>query len=118
MNAGKRPVSVLILSWLFIAVGVIAFANYFPALLANQHDAIWIELTELLALIAGVFMLRGENWARWLALAWMAFHVAISFPILREAAIHALIFVVMAWLLLRQYARRYFARRSASESAN
>jgi hypothetical protein len=111
MKAGKLPVSVLILSCLYIAVGAIGFAYYFPELMANQHDAVWIELTELLALLAGVFMLLGQNWARWLALAWMAFHVAISFPVLRQIAIHSMIFAVIAWFLLRPDAGRYFARR-------
>jgi hypothetical protein len=108
MKTGKLPVSVLILSCLYIAVGVVGFVYYFPELMANQHDAVWIELTELLALLAGVFMLLRQNWARWLALAWMAFHVAISFPVLRQIAMHSMIFAVIAWLLLRPDAGRYF----------
>ena len=31
-----------------------------------------------LAIVCGVFLLRGHNWARWLALAWIAFHVVLS----------------------------------------
>ena len=79
MNATKRPLAVLFLSWLYIAVGTIGFVFNFPKLIALQQESIWIELTELLALIAGAFMFRGRNWARWLALVWMAFHIAISF---------------------------------------
>ena len=37
-----------------------------------------MELTELLAMVSGAFMLRGHNWARWLALAWIIFHVILS----------------------------------------
>ena len=41
----------------------------------RQPEGVWVGLTELLAILSGVFMLRGQNWARWLALAWIAFHV-------------------------------------------
>jgi len=38
----------------------------------------WVCLLSLAAVIAGAGLLRGYNWARWLALAWIAFHVAIQ----------------------------------------
>jgi hypothetical protein len=63
------------LAILYLVVGIIGFAYHFPELRAGHPDAIWIELTEFLAIVAGVFMLLGRNWARWLALAWIAFHV-------------------------------------------
>ena len=53
MNSAKRPIAVLFLSCLYIAVGTIGFVVNFPKLIALQHESIWIELTELLALIAG-----------------------------------------------------------------
>ena len=108
MNATKRPLAVLFLSWLYIAVGTIGFVFNFPKLIAPQQESIWIELTELLALIAGAFMFRGRNWARWLALVWMAFHVAISFPVVRQVVTHSIIFALIAWVLFRPDARRYF----------
>ena len=111
MNATKRPFSLWILSCLYIAVGTIGFAYHFPELVAHHKDSLWIELTELLAIISGVFMLRGHNWARWLALVWMAFHVAISFPVYRQMAIHLTIFVGIAWVLFRPDTRQYFAIR-------
>jgi hypothetical protein len=109
MNATKRPVSVWILSCLYIAVGTIGFAYHFPELVAHQKDSLWIELTEMLAIVSGVFMLRGHNWARWLALIWMAFHVAISFPAYRLMAIHLAIFAGIAWVLFSPDTREYFA---------
>ncbi len=110
MNANKRPLSIWVLSGLFIAVGAGGFAVHFRELLASQQDAIWIELTEFLAVLTGVFMLLGKNWARWLALAWMAFHVAVSFPVLQQVAMHFLILALMAWLLFRPDARQYFQK--------
>jgi hypothetical protein len=111
MNSTKRPIAVVFLSCFYIAVGIIGLVVNLPKLIALQRDSMWIELTELLALIAGAFMFRGCNWARWLALVWMAFHVAISFPVLRQIAMHSMIFTVIAWLLLRPDAGRYFAGR-------
>jgi hypothetical protein len=115
MNSIKRPFPVLILSCLYIAVGTIGFVCHFSELMACQPDSVWIELTELLGVIAGVFMLRRHNWARWLALAWIAFHVAISFPTLRQVAIHSAIFAAIAWVLFRPDARQYFVAYKPGE---
>jgi hypothetical protein len=108
MNSSKRPIAVLLLSCLYIAAGAIEFVANLPKLMALQNESILIELTELLGLFAGIFMTRGRNWARWLALAWMAFHVAISFPVIRQVVSHSIIFVVSVWVLFRPDARRYF----------
>jgi hypothetical protein len=115
MNLGKRPFSILVLSCLYIAIGTMGFAYHFPRPLAFHYEDVWIEGTELLAFVAGVFMLRGHNWARWLALAWIAFHVAISFPVVREIAIHSLFLAVIVWLLFQSRAGQYFASKSKRE---
>jgi hypothetical protein len=108
MNSAKRPITVVFLSCLYIAVGAIGLVVNLPKLVALQPDSMWIELTELLALIAGAFMFRGHNWARWLALVWMAFHVAVSLPEARQVVIHSIIFASIAWVLFRPDIRRYF----------
>lgn len=108
MNSNKRPVSILILACVYLAVGTIGFVFHFPELLALSPDAVWVELVELLAVFSGAFMLLGRNWARWLALAWMGFHVVISFHVPRQLAVHSLLFAMIAWLLFRSDAVRYF----------
>lgn len=112
MNPHKRPLSVSILACVYLAVGTITLAYHFTELRprnAFHYDAVLIELTEFLAILSGAFMLRGRNWARWLALAWIAFHVILSaFHNLRELAIHSLFFAVIAWFLFRVEAARYF----------
>jgi len=109
MNWNKRPISVTILACVYIAVGIVGFAYNFTGLLAFQYDALWAELTEFLAIVCGVFMLRGHNWARWVALAWIAFHVILSaFHALPEFAIHCLFCAAIAWFLFRPAATRYF----------
>ena len=83
----KRPLSVTILSWIYIAVGVVSFI-YGAPLHAIHADDVIAESVRLSGIIAGAFMLRGENWARWLAIAWIAFHIGLSaFHNLRELAV-------------------------------
>jgi hypothetical protein len=53
-------------------------------------------------------MLRGHNWARWLALAWMAFHVAISVGHWQQFVPHAILFALFAYGLFRVDARGFF----------
>jgi hypothetical protein len=109
MNSNKRPTSVTILAGAYLAVGAIVFVHHFRELLAFQHDSGWVELTEFLAIVSGVFMFRGQNWARWLALAWIAFHMILSaFHSFHEFAIHGLFCAVIAWILFRSEAARYF----------
>lgn len=105
----KRPLSITILAGVYLAVGVIGFAAHFRDLLALRQDAIWAELTELVAILCGAFLLRRHNWARWLALVWIAFHVVLSaFHAIPELVIHAVFCAVIAWILFRPEAARYF----------
>jgi hypothetical protein len=109
MNAIKRPISVTIIACVYLAVGTLAFVYHFRELLSLQRDSVSIELTEFLAVVSGAFMLRGHNWARWLALAWIAFHVILSiFDSGHGLAAHGLFCVVIAWILFRPEAGRYF----------
>jgi hypothetical protein len=112
MKGNQRPLSVAILAWLYIGVGTVGFVAHlteFRARNAFRFDGVWIELTELFAVLCGAFMLRGHNWARWLALAWMAFHVILSgLDGFHGLAIHCLFSVVIAWVLFRPGAARYF----------
>lgn len=88
------------------------FAYSVHDLLANPSEGVWMELTELIAAITGDYLLRGRNWARWLAVAWIAFHVILSaFGSVRETAIHALIAILIVWLLFRPESARWFQPR-------
>src|SRR6185437_10925911 len=74
MTANPRPISITILAAIYIAVGIMGFTYHFREIIALQHDSLWVALIEALAIVCGVFMFLGHNWARWLALAWIAFH--------------------------------------------
>jgi hypothetical protein len=92
-----------------LAVGAIGFVYHFREVLLLHKDSVGIEITELLAVVCGAFLLRGHNWARWLALAWIAFHVILSvFDSSHGLVIHGLFCVVIAWILFRPEATQYF----------
>ena len=116
----KRPIVVILVSVLFIAIGI---ANLFKAVspLVGGHitsheltDSGLVFLSAVLALLGGIFILRAANWARWLVLIWMALHVVLSIfhkPV--ELAIHSLILVILIGLLLFGSGGRYFSNRTA-----
>jgi hypothetical protein len=111
----KRPLSVLVIGWLYVAAGAFGFAIH-AAEFKPQHpfesDMVWASLVNLAAIVSGIYMLRGSNWARWLAVAWMAFHVILSvFHSWFEVVVHSILFAVIAYFLFRPPAARYFRVR-------
>jgi len=107
----KRPLAVTVVACVYLAVGAIGAIAHFHDLQTSPGDAILAELTEALAILSGVFLLQGQNWARWLAVAWIAFHVVLSaFGRWQELAIHAVFCAVIAWFLFGPGAAAYFHR--------
>ena len=125
----KRPCSITVIGWIFIALGgILTLADLLPLVDAAaaqrfsefkaqhpfQYDIIWVGLVRLIAIVCGVYMLRGHNWARWLALAWIVYHVILSaFHMLSELAIHILLCAILAYFLFRPTATRYFRAAGA-----
>ena len=112
----KRPLAVTLIGWLYIAagtVGVVYHAREFKTLHPFPSEAVGVCLVRLLAILCGWFLLRGKNWARWLALAWMAYHVVLSaFHTLSELLFHAVFLAIIAALLFRPRATAYFRNRN------
>jgi len=106
MGRKRIAVPVILIACLYIAVGIGGFVVHFSDYRAP--DWIWVEVTESIAIVCGVFLLRAHNWARWLAIAWMAFHVVISFGEFGQLAIHSLFLVLIVWCLFRADASRFF----------
>jgi hypothetical protein len=108
----KRPLSVMLIGCLYLATGalglvfrVIEFKPQQPF----EYEIVWISIVSLIAMVAGAYMLRGRDWARWLAMAWIAFHVVLSFFHSRvQLAVHGLLCIVFAYFLFRTPATRYF----------
>jgi len=108
----KRPLSITIISWLFLATGAIGLtyhATEFKAQRPFENDAVWVCLVRLLAILCGAFMLRGGNWARWLLVVWMGYHIVLSAlhsPL--QLFVHSLLFAVILYFLFRPQATAYF----------
>jgi len=67
--------------------------------------------------VAGVFLLRGARWARWLVLAWLAFHVVVSaLNSLSDAMAHVVLLLVVGYFLLGPPASKYFSVRKQNDA--
>jgi len=106
----KRPILVTILAYLLIVMGVVGIAYHFGEFRSTPpSEYLSVLFVRLLAIVCGVFLLRGNGWARWLVMAWIAFHVVVSyFHSIQEAAMHAVILVAFAVVLFYPAASRYF----------
>ena len=106
----KRPRSITVISWIFLAAGVLGLAYHATEFKAPlEYDLVLACFVRLLAILAGVFMLRGSNWARWLLLVWLAYHVILSaFHSRSQLVMHSVLLAVVAYFLFRPRASAYF----------
>jgi hypothetical protein len=110
-DGGRQPLSVTIVGYLFVAAGAAGIAYHARDLSGPQFDAgaVWVLLLRLVAIVAGFFLLRGANWARVLALAWMAYHVVLSaFHSALELGVHLVFLTVISLMLLHPSAAAFF----------
>ena len=105
----RRPLSITIISWIFIAFGSIALlSGVLP--LADLKSHWYIHLSRILQIVAGVFMLYGRNWARWLLVVWIAFHIVVgALNGVVTLLMHIVIFSVVLFFVFRRDANTYFA---------
>jgi hypothetical protein len=116
-----RPRSITVISWIFIAFGSIALlSGLLPNVnitaterLAELKGHWYVHVSRIVQVLSGVFMLYGFNWARWLLVVWIVFHVIISalhspFQLL----VHSLLFAVVLYFLFRPPASEYFRGRA------
>jgi hypothetical protein len=108
----RRPHSVTAIGCIFVAAGVIGLAYHgaeYKAQLPFDYGVVWVLLVRLLAILGGVFLLRGSGWARWFLLIWIAYHVILSaFHSVFELITHSLLFAVIAYFLYRPRVSAYF----------
>jgi len=104
----QRPRSITIISWLFIVFGSIALLS--GLIKGGDLKGHWyVHLSRFLQIVAGLFMLYGRNWARWLLVAWVAFHLvvgALNGPL--QLLMHVVIFSVILFFVFRRQASAYF----------
>lgn len=115
-----RPRSITVISWAFVAVGVVGLGYHLTEFNAHRpfdHDLLWVSVVRLLAVLCGVFLLRGSNWARWGLVVWLGYHVILSVlhtPF--ELAVHSLLFAAVLYFLFRPPASAYFRGATATGS--
>lgn len=107
--------SVLAVAALFLVLGALDVYRGLAPLLASAPrwhmatDDVEVLAIGIAAIVGGVYVLRGANWARWLLAAWMALHVAISIGQPTALLAHVVIFGFVAYLLFRPGASTHFA---------
>jgi len=107
----SSPRSTTLIGWLFVAVGCVSLVRHLLPVATGEvildQDVAWAVASSLLALSGGVLLLRGVGWARWLLAFWLAAHVVLSLAHERfQLVVHAVLFVVITWLLFRVPAGR------------
>jgi hypothetical protein len=124
----ERPKPVTAVAWIFILVGCAGLLNdLWPLATSGAAEHLsklradgWSDLgpawtLRALAIVGGVGLLRGQNWARWLLAAWMITHIGISlFHNVVEVMMHTVIFALLAYSLFRPSADPYFHARTGS----
>ena len=112
----KRPLSITIIGWIFIITGSIGLIYHLTELNVQhplENDTVWVCSVRFLAVLGGVFMLYGFNWARWLLVLWMAFHIVLSaMHSVQQLLVHSLLFAAILFFLFRPRASAYFRARS------
>jgi uncharacterized membrane protein len=108
----KRPVPVTILGYLFIVAGLVGLAYHLSERPLDRWVAL-ISLIRIIAVVGGVFLLKGRNWARWLMLGWLALHVVVSaLNSLSNCVAHVVLLLVVAYFLVTPPDSKYFQASS------
>ena len=107
----KRPWRITFIAWLFVVAGLadIGFSLSGVRQQPFHYDSLWPLALGAVAILCGFWLLRGSNWSRWLAVAWLAFHVIVaSLGSAQKLVVHGLLLAVIAYFLFRQEAAAYF----------
>ena len=110
MTERPRPVSVV--AWLLIVAGVLGIvlqAVSFIRHLPSGIDAVYVLLLCFAAIACGVLLMRGQSWARWLAVAWFAIHVVVgALHSWQSAVMHIMLLAICTYALFCREAEVWF----------
>ncbi|MGH9734455.1 MAG: hypothetical protein ACRD8A_07690 [Candidatus Acidiferrales bacterium] len=107
----KRPWRITFIAWLFVVAGLADIGFNLRGLTQQpfRYDSLWPIGLGIVAVFCGLLLFLGINWARWLAVAWLAFHVIVgSFGSAQKLVVHGLLLAVIAYFLFRREATAYF----------
>lgn len=107
----KRPLPVLVFGCLFILAGAMGL-GYHLTKRPLEQDFLLLAAIRLLAIVGGIMLLLGHNWARWLLLAWLVFHVVVSFyHSIEEIVLHAIFLLLFVFFVFRTPTSTFFRSR-------
>jgi len=109
-----RPLSVILISFLFIGSGIAGIIYHAGELknITTQSEEIWILFIRVLAIVGGAFALRGNNVARWLLVGWIVYHVILSFfHSTAEIVMHAVLTALTVFALFNPKANIFFQKK-------
>jgi uncharacterized membrane protein len=104
----KRPFTITFLGSLFIVVGLIS-TIYHLSTSPLDYWMVPVSLVGITAIVGGIFLIKGRDWARWLMLSWLAFHVFVSaLHSLSGTMAHLLLLIAVGYFLLTPPDSKYF----------
>ena len=108
-----RPLSITLISYVFITAGVVGIIYHASELKDVAIPEVSLVLfVRMVAIIGGIFTLRGANWARWLLVAWIIYHVILSFfHSTAELIMHFVLSIVVVVSLFHPKANTYFKKK-------
>jgi hypothetical protein len=130
----KRPTSITVVAWILILMGGISLISTTLTIDTVMNNPAARELMSksaipvqvqyamtyvvlLVMLVAGVAILKGQNWGRWLYVIGTAlgFLIGIMTSPLKEAMIPGfVVFVVVTFFLFRPNANKYFSDQESA----
>jgi hypothetical protein len=106
------PIPVVIVAVLFIiagCAGLIYHANEYFGQPGFKPEIILAIVIRVLAIVCGWLLIKRVDWARWLALAWLVYHVILSlFHSSAETITHLLFLIGVTILLFLPTSTRFF----------
>lgn len=112
----KPPIAVILIAALYIVAGAAGLIYHLREWSSPSHthnELLGMSLVRALAIVAGVFLLLRKNWARGLALVWIAFHVVIgAMHDLMSLVIHAMLMVIVMVALFSPKSEAYFSGKT------
>jgi hypothetical protein len=111
----KRPIAVILVSVLFVLTGCMGIAYHAKEFFDPTYTPIQLVLVlfvRVLAVLCGVFLFYGFNWARWLAIVWLLYHVVLSaFHSTSELVMHIVFLALVSVLLFIPVSNRFFQKK-------
>ena len=107
----KRPLSVTLIAALFMIAGISGIVYHFPEWkqFGFHSETVWPFVVRSTAIVAGIFLLKGSNFARLVLVGWIVYHVGLSFfHSTAELLMHVAVTIIVVVALFNTRANQYF----------